>query len=90
MNNYRLSDKTQEARRVLLSDINFTSMVPELSRSADHLCQKKYPQNNDNTDQSYIKGNSLKTPDFMTKGLIFNFHVYKEMHSCSHNDYYYH
>ncbi|XP_055601381.1 uncharacterized protein LOC129750160 [Uranotaenia lowii] len=35
----RPSDKTQEARRVLLSDINFTSMVPELSRSADHLCQ---------------------------------------------------
>lgn len=35
----RLSDKTQEARRTLLSDINFTSMVPELSRSADHLCQ---------------------------------------------------
>uniref|UniRef100_A0A1B6CDQ1 CAP-Gly domain-containing protein n=1 Tax=Clastoptera arizonana TaxID=38151 RepID=A0A1B6CDQ1_9HEMI len=33
----KLSEKTQEARRVLLSDINFTSMVPELSRSADHL-----------------------------------------------------
>uniref|UniRef100_A0A1B6LNK3 CAP-Gly domain-containing protein n=1 Tax=Graphocephala atropunctata TaxID=36148 RepID=A0A1B6LNK3_9HEMI len=36
----RLSEKTQEARRVLLSDINFTSMVPELSRSADHLCNE--------------------------------------------------
>ncbi|PNF27761.1 hypothetical protein B7P43_G12800 [Cryptotermes secundus] len=36
----RLSDKTQEARRTLLSDINFTSMVPELSRSADHLSQE--------------------------------------------------
>ncbi|XP_046990726.1 uncharacterized protein LOC124595863 [Schistocerca americana] len=35
----RLSEKTREARRTLLSDINFTSMVPELSRSADHLCQ---------------------------------------------------
>ena len=35
----RLSDKTREARRVMLSDISFTSMVPELSRSADHLCQ---------------------------------------------------
>nr|CAI5838582.1 unnamed protein product [Callosobruchus analis] len=34
----RLSEKTVEARRVLLSDIGFTSMVPELSRSADHLC----------------------------------------------------
>ncbi|XP_057665046.1 uncharacterized protein LOC130899264 isoform X1 [Diorhabda carinulata] len=33
----RLSEKTVEARRVLLSDIGFTSMVPELSRSADHL-----------------------------------------------------
>lgn len=36
----RLSEKTKEARRVLLSDINFTSMVPELSRSADHLYQE--------------------------------------------------
>ncbi|CAB0040867.1 unnamed protein product [Trichogramma brassicae] len=36
----RLSDKTREARRVMLSDISFTSMVPELSRSADHLCQE--------------------------------------------------
>jgi len=36
----KLSDKTQEARRTLLSDINFTSMVPELSRSADHLTQE--------------------------------------------------
>lgn len=35
----RVNGQTQEARRVLLSDINFTSMVPELSRSADHLCQ---------------------------------------------------
>lgn len=38
----RLSEKTQEARRVLLSDINFTSMVPELSRSADHICQDSH------------------------------------------------
>lgn len=36
-NQVPLSNKTREARRVLLSDINFTSMVPELSRSADHL-----------------------------------------------------
>ncbi|XP_065226435.1 uncharacterized protein LOC135849785 [Planococcus citri] len=34
----KLTEKTQEARRILLSDINFTSMVPELSRSVDHLC----------------------------------------------------
>ncbi|XP_014609906.1 PREDICTED: uncharacterized protein LOC106789888 [Polistes canadensis] len=40
----RLSDKTREARRVLLSDISFTSMVPELSRSADHLCHDPHAQ----------------------------------------------
>lgn len=34
----KVSDKTREARRVLLSDISFTSMVPELSKSDDHLC----------------------------------------------------
>ncbi|XP_073991715.1 uncharacterized protein isoform X2 [Rhodnius prolixus] len=65
----KLSEKTQEARRVLLSDINFTSMVPELSRSADHLCQDvqgsllcKYPRafsymkNPDITSPGYLKG----------------------------------
>lgn len=40
----RLSDKTREARRVMLSDISFTSMVPELSRSADHLCHEPHAQ----------------------------------------------
>lgn len=40
----RLSEKTREARRVMLSDISFTSMVPELSRSADHLCQDPHTQ----------------------------------------------
>ncbi|KAJ8680679.1 hypothetical protein QAD02_016466 [Eretmocerus hayati] len=40
----RLSDKTREARRVMLSDIGFTSMVPELSRSADHLCHDPLAQ----------------------------------------------
>ncbi|KAM0736665.1 CAP-Gly domain-containing linker protein 1-like protein [Formica fusca] len=40
----RLSDKTREARRVMLSDISFTSMVPELSRSADHLCHDSHAQ----------------------------------------------
>lgn len=42
----RLSDKTREARRVMLSDISFTSMVPELSRSADHLCHDPHSQVN--------------------------------------------
>ncbi|XP_071452007.1 uncharacterized protein [Hetaerina americana] len=36
---HRLNEESMEARRTLLSDINFTSMVPELSRSADHLCR---------------------------------------------------
>lgn len=63
----RPSDKTQEARRVLLSDINFTSMVPELSRSADHLCQHpeqdEPDENSENRSPNYCKGNLLKTPD---------------------------
>lgn len=42
-NRLRLADKTREARRVMLSDISFTSMVPELSRSADHLCHSPEP-----------------------------------------------
>lgn len=57
----RLCEKTQEARRVLLSDINFTSMVPELSRSADHLCQEnlisRYPR-----AFSYMKNIDAKSP----------------------------
>lgn len=39
----RVSKKTTESRRVMLSDINFTSMVPELSRSVDHLCRQPGP-----------------------------------------------
>lgn len=64
----RLSEKTQEQRRVLLSDINFTSMVPELSRSADHLCQQKINEEADEEASDYFKGNLLKTPDY-TRGL---------------------
>jgi hypothetical protein len=60
----RLSEKTQEARRVLLSDINFTSMVPELSRSADHLCQQKINEEEADEDADYFKGTLLKTPDY--------------------------
>lgn len=69
----RVSEKTREARRVLLSDINFTSMVPELSRSADHLCHGEEQQNidhaNDN-DDSYAKGAYLKTPDYLNQGYV--------------------
>ncbi|KAK6628396.1 hypothetical protein RUM43_002208 [Polyplax serrata] len=50
-----LSDKTCEARRILLSDINFTSMVPELSRSADHLHDDKGPTKNQTSALDYIK-----------------------------------
>lgn len=67
----RMCDKSQEARRVLLSDINFTSMVPELSRSADHLCQEDQDQNNGNNENStkgYHKGPHLKTPDYSNRG----------------------
>ncbi|XP_014286097.1 uncharacterized protein [Halyomorpha halys] len=57
----KLCEKTQEARRVLLSDINFTSMVPELSRSADHLCQEtlmsRYPR-----AFSYMKNIDVRSP----------------------------
>lgn len=65
---FRVSEKTREARRVLLSDINFTSMVPELSRSADHLCHGEEQQNIDNNNaasESYAKGAFLKTPDYL-------------------------
>ncbi|CAK9816132.1 hypothetical protein ANTQUA_LOCUS8763 [Anthophora quadrimaculata] len=54
----RLSDKTREARRVMLSDINFTSMVPELSRSADHLCHEPHAQTCFSS-----RGCGLRTPD---------------------------
>ncbi|XP_012288080.1 uncharacterized protein LOC105703894 isoform X2 [Orussus abietinus] len=54
----RLSDKTREARRVMLSDISFTSMVPELSRSADHLCQDPHVQACINS-----RGCGLRTPE---------------------------
>ncbi|XP_076655243.1 uncharacterized protein LOC143360360 isoform X2 [Halictus rubicundus] len=54
----RLSDKTREARRVMLSDISFTSMVPELSRSADHLCHDPHVQTCFNS-----RGCGLRTPD---------------------------
>lgn len=68
-----MSEKTQEARRILLSDINFTSMIPELSRSADHLCHQKIKEETDeneieNDEDNYFKGTLLKTPDYATRG----------------------
>lgn len=40
-------------------------MVPELSRSADHLCQQKI---NEEGEDDYFKGSLLKTPDY-TRGV---------------------
>lgn len=59
----------------MLSDINFTSMVPELSRSADHLCHGEEKQNIDANDnvESYAKGPFLKTPDYMNQGCGLHF-----------------
>ncbi|XP_063702670.1 uncharacterized protein LOC134832536 [Culicoides brevitarsis] len=67
----RLSEKTQENRRVLLSDIHFTSMVPELSRSADHICPDEEITESDAESKSndYYKGHLLQTPDYVSKGL---------------------
>lgn len=39
-------------------------MVPELSRSADHLCQQKINEEEADEDGDYFKGNLLKTPDY--------------------------
>lgn len=39
-------------------------MVPELSRSADHLCQQKINEEEGDEDGDYFKGNLLKTPDY--------------------------
>lgn len=74
----RLSEKTKEARRVLLSDINFTSMVPELSRSADHLYQEglevmqtcgygQYLNPPCPQLRRYNTGDSLTSPNFMNQ-----------------------
>lgn len=50
----------------------FNSMVPELSRSADHLChgeeQQNFENNNDEDSGDYSKGPFLKTPDYANRG----------------------
>lgn len=43
-------------------------MVPELSRSADHLCQQKINEEANEGD-SYYKGNNLKAPDDYGHGI---------------------
>nr|CAD7204212.1 unnamed protein product [Timema douglasi] len=71
----KLSDKTQEARRTLLSDINFTSMVPELSRSADHLCQEDVESTNLTAAQHLCRNyprafTYMKNPDMVSPGYM--------------------
>lgn len=61
----KLTDKTQEARRILLSDINFTSMVPELSRSVDHLYPNGLRQPN---SSSVAAVKHLKSPAMLSTG----------------------
>lgn len=39
-------------------------MIPELSRSADHLCQQKINEEADEEAVDYFKGNLLKAPDY--------------------------
>lgn len=48
---YRESKISHETRQVLLSDIQFTSMVPEISRSADHLCHAEEDQNPERSEE---------------------------------------
>lgn len=54
----------------MLSDINFTSMVPELSRSADHICPDGEITESDAESKTndYYKGHLLQTPDYTGKG----------------------
>ncbi|CAH0564490.1 unnamed protein product [Brassicogethes aeneus] len=64
----RLSEKTVEARRVLLSDIGFTSMVPELSRSADHLCpENKKPPPTNPTYGQFLRATDLYFPAYTSQ-----------------------
>ncbi|XP_019876412.2 uncharacterized protein LOC109604325 isoform X2 [Aethina tumida] len=60
----RLSEKTVEARRVLLSDIGFTSMVPELSRSADHLCPDNLKPPTTTTYGQFLRTTDLYSPGY--------------------------
>ncbi|KAF7278360.1 uncharacterized protein LOC143197131 [Rhynchophorus ferrugineus] len=63
----KLSEKTVEARRVLLSDIGFTSMVPELSRSADHLCPGGLRPPSVTTYGQFLKATDLYSPGCLSQ-----------------------
>lgn len=64
---------------MLLSDINFTSMIPELSRSADHLCpeedgdeeEQENQRRHEEQQQEYCRqqmyhGHHLQTPHMLS------------------------
>lgn len=93
----RLSEKTVEARRVLLSDIGFTSMVPELSRSADHLFPPALkPSSVTPTYGQFLKTTDLYSPggyavrsnktNYLTRKLLTQFLV-SEIHMERHNSF---
>ncbi|KAL1497627.1 hypothetical protein ABEB36_008555 [Hypothenemus hampei] len=63
----KLSDKTVEARRVLLSDIGFTSMVPELSRSADYLFPGALKPPVVTTYGQFLKATDLYSPGCLSQ-----------------------
>ncbi|XP_050435936.1 uncharacterized protein LOC126842810 isoform X2 [Adelges cooleyi] len=74
----RVSKKTTESRRVMLSDINFTSMVPELSRSVDHLCKQPVQLSREPSRSKFLRspgyvsiGSSSSRYDF---GSVFSVH----------------
>ncbi|CAH0720451.1 unnamed protein product, partial [Brenthis ino] len=55
--------RSDEARRVLLSDIGFTSMVPELSRSAEPLwTQRRPPSTTHDQSQSPVSRYRYRSP----------------------------
>ncbi|XP_065206390.1 uncharacterized protein LOC135835858 [Planococcus citri] len=85
----KLTEKTQEARRILLSDINFTSMVPELSRSVDHLCHNgiRLPST---SLQTPFAMKYLKSPALASTGSSysrFEFNVGNSNWNCYENSY---
>ncbi|XP_013180280.1 PREDICTED: uncharacterized protein LOC106126912 [Papilio xuthus] len=56
----RRTDRSDDARRVLLSDIGFTSMVPELSRSAEPLWNLR--RTAPDSPQPRHRGSSYRSP----------------------------
>lgn len=86
----KLTEKTQEARRILLSDINFTSMVPELSRSVDHLCQNGIRLPNNNNISSPFTMKYLTSPAGVNSGSSyskFEFNIGNSNWNCYDNSY---